>query len=614
MRTLLRIPFRHAWLALAFLLQGLPACQLEHVQAQEHVTLEHTGGRFRLLRNGRPYTIKGVGGKTRLAELAAAGGNSCRTWNAKDLGTLLERAEAHGLTVCAGLWLGHPRHGFDYQDRTAVRAQLEEKLNIVRQYRKHAALLLWAIGNEMEGEGEDIAVWKAVNEVAREVKRLDPHHPTMTVIAEVGERASKLRHIERHCDAIDIIGINSYGGAETLGTRIREAGIRRPYIVTEHGPLGPWEVHRTKAGSPLEPTSTQKAKRYARGYRANAVETADLCLGTYAFLWGHKQETTATWFGMWLKDGSKLAAVDELSHAWTGSPPGNRCPQIHELHVDRTRDLKPGDVVNARVTARDPEQDALTFRWVLRSDSRTIGAGGDPQETETPFPQAVTANRNQARVVLPEGGGGYRLFVYVHDDHGGAAVANVPLFLPAPIKLAKVMPPRTLPHVVYGEGAPESPFLPTGFMGNAAAVRMSLESRQKPRSGKTCIQAQYLATSSWGGVLWQSPAGDWEGEQPGGANLTGATHLEFWVRGHAGGEVVTFSFGALNGNQPYRDTAEGKLERVRLKTSWQRLRIPLEGLDLRQIKTGFAWSAAGQGSPLTFYLDDIRYVRQGVGK
>ena len=102
---------------------------------------------------------------------------------------------------------------------------------------------------------------------------------------------------------------------------------------------------------------------------------------------------------------------------------------------------------------------------------------------------------------------------------------------------------------------------------------------------------------------------DWDGKQPGGANLTGATHLEFYARGANGGEVVNFVFGVLDGDQPYRDTAKGELKGVRLTKDWEKLKFPLKGLDLRQIKTGFGWSLAGQGKPVTFYLDDIRYVR-----
>ena len=139
---------------------------------------------------------------------------------------------------------------------------------------------------------------------------------------------------------------------------------------------------------------------------------------------------------------------------------------------------------------------------------------------------------------------------------------------------------------------------------------MELDCTENPHAGKTCLKAEYKSRGAWGGVLWQSPAEDWDGKKPGGANLTGATQLEFWVRGSEGGETVNFVFGALDGNQPFRDTAKGELKEVKLTKEWNKLTIPLRGLDLRQIKTGFGWSLAGQGKPVKFYIDDIRYVKE----
>jgi hypothetical protein len=312
--------------------------------------------------------------------------------------------------------------------------QFDDCLRAVRQHKDHPAVLLWAIGNEMEGDGKNPAIWYAVNHIAREIKRIDPDHPTMTVIAELGENENKIRAIGRFCPDIDIIGVNSYGGISTLAERYRKSGVTKPYIVTEFGPHGPWEVEKTRWGSPVEPSSTAKGKGYADGYQKAVAKQPGICLGSYAFLWGHKQETTATWFGMLLPDGSRLAAVDAMTEAWTGSPPRNRCPRIASLKVDRSDNLKPGETVNASLLASDPEGDTLEINWVLRRDSGTIGIGGDYQAEEATFAAAVSANGPSATVVIPERGGGYRLFAYVRDDNGGAAVANVPLYAAAPVQ------------------------------------------------------------------------------------------------------------------------------------------------------------------------------------
>lgn len=599
--------FVQAIVCVVLLVSAYPTTAL----SQAKVVLESRDGKHRLLRNGQPYFIKGAGGTSHLAELAAAGGNSIRTWGTDNLGAILDAAHRHNLTVCVGFWLGHERHGFDYQDEASVTKQLNACKQIVREFKDHPAVLLWAIGNEMEGDGSNPAIWYAIDHIARECKRLDPNRPTMTVIAELGER--KVQNIERFCPHIDIIGVNSYGGMATLAERYRAAGGSKPYIVTEFGPLGPWEVARTDWGAPIEPISTVKGEMYANAYHRAIATQTDRCLGSYAFLWGHKQETTATWFGMLLPNGWRLAPVDALTEAWTGMPPNNRAPRIESLTVDRTSGLKPAETIRAKVVASDPEDDPLTIRWVLRSDSGTIGVGGDAQSAEASFPDAVSGQGPEAVVTIPAGGGGYRLFVYVADDQGGAAVANVPLHVDAPtVPLAA--PQAALPLVVYGPDSTHSPYVPSGHMGNITAIRMTLDSTDQPHSGKHCLRIDYQAADQWAGVLWQSPPNDWEGTQPGGLNLTGAKELEFWARGASGGEIVDFMFGVLDGNQPYRDTAKGELKAVRLTTQWQRLSIPLDGLDLSRIKTGFGWSLAGQGKPVTFYLDNIRYIANARGQ
>lgn len=605
-KTHFNLGFLFAFVGILTLLAG----PVHSVCGQSTVVVQQQDGQYQLLLNGQPYRINGVGGETYFAELAALGGNSVRTWGADRLGEILDSAHAHGLTVCAGIWMGHQRHGFNYQDATLVEKQLQDALAVVAKYKDHPALLMWAVGNEAEGEGNDPSVWYAINHVAREVKRLDPNHPTMTVIAELGESGRKVQRVETFCPDIDILGVNSYGGIESIPERYRQAGGVKPYIITEHGPLGPWEVGKTTWGAPIEATSSEKAILYAKGHRANVVDNGAVCLGSYAFLWGHKQETTATWFGMILPDGSRLAAADAMSEAWTGTTPKNRCPQILKLVLSENKTWLPGESVTAQIEAIDPEGQALKVQWVLRADSVEIGEGGDPQKDEATIADALTATGNNAKVTFPPGKRNYRLFAYVSDDQGGAAVANAPLSVGGTTELAVEMPASKLPYSVYAEGGNESVFIPSGYMGNTTAIAMTPDSQENPHSGKSCLKVEYRNNGAWGGVLWQSPAEDWEGTKPGGANLTGAKRLEFWARGAEGGEEVNFVFGVLDGNHPYPDTAKGELSKVQLTKEWRKYSIALDGLDLRQIKTGFGWSLAGQGKPITFYLDDIAYTQE----
>ncbi|MDA0282225.1 MAG: hypothetical protein O3B86_02615 [Planctomycetota bacterium] len=108
------------------------------VYGQSKVVVESNGRTHRLLRNGEPY-INGAGGDSYLAELAAVGGNSIRTWSTEKLDVILDEAHKHKLTVCVGLWLGHERHGFDYQDEISVGKQLDACMSAVRKYKDHPA-------------------------------------------------------------------------------------------------------------------------------------------------------------------------------------------------------------------------------------------------------------------------------------------------------------------------------------------------------------------------------------------------------------------------------------------------------------------------------------------
>jgi hypothetical protein len=196
----------------------------------------------------------------------------------------------------------------------------------------------------------------------------------------------------------------------------------------------------------------------------------------------------------------------------------------------------------------------------------------------------------------------------LHDGHGGAAVANLPLRVrggeaPASARAAVA----TLPFVVYDEAdRPNATFVPSGYMGSTGAIKMDERWTANPHSGKSCIRVQFTANENWGGVVWQSPANDW-GDKPGGRNLSGAKRLTFWARGESGGEVVTFLCGLLGKDKPFHDSLQEKLDRVALTKEWKQYTLDLNGKDLTTIKSAFGWTLAASGAPVTFYLDDIRY-------
>jgi len=569
------------------------------------VRVERVGSAYQLIRGGKPFLIKGVGGETRLAELKACGGNSVRTWGVDNLDRVLAEAQKHGLTVAVGLWLGHERHGFDYNDADQVAEQLEKCRAAIEKYKDHPAVLLWGIGNEMEGyeAGDNAAIWSTINNIAAMAKRIDPDHPTMTVVAEIG--GERVKNIHRLCPDIDFVGINSYGGAATIAQRYREAGGKKPYLLTEFGPAGSWEVSKTKWGAAIEPTSTEKAAAYRKTYEQSVLGSDGLCLGSYAFLWGQKQEATPTWFGLYLKSGERTEAVDTLQELWSGKAPANRCPRIESIELVGSGQVDPGQPIEVKLKASDPEKDPLKIRWVVQAEPAVASVGGDQQAEPSTFPEAVVkANDMGATVTAPKGGGNYRVFAYVSDSHGGAAVANVPFRVSGEEVVPEARKAK-LPLVLYDEGSQlDTPYIPAGYMGNTKGVKMTLDHADQPHSGETCLKAEYRDSKDWAGVVWQHPAQDW-GDQPGGFDWTGAKRLTFWARGEKGGESVSFELGLLRADKKFHDSASGKLADVMLTSEWKQYSIDLAGKDLSRIKTGFAWVHASQGRPIVFYLDDV---------
>jgi hypothetical protein len=565
------------------------------------VELKRTEQGWQLLRGGKPYFIRGAGGDASLTALAAAGANSVRTWE-DEVGTLLDDAHALGMTVTVGIWLGHERHGFDYSDHAQVAEQQERARQIVLRYRDHPALLLWGIGNEMEGfgEGGDAAIWAAVNDVAAMAKELDPHHPTMTVTAFV--HGQRIEHVHKRSPAIDIHGVNAYGGAMRVPELLRAGGATKPFVLTEFGPPGPWEVPKTAWGAPYEPTSDAKARFYRETYDTAVLGADGMALGSYAFLWGHKMEGTETWFGMFLEDGSPTAAVDVMTELWSGRRALDRAPVVGPLQIEGDAELAPGALLRVRAAAADPEGGEIRFRWALRPESSEYLTGGDFRRGLPEIEGAILESaRDGARLRMPDEPGPYRLFLYAYDETGKAGTANVPL------RVKGAMRPR-MPVAVYEDGFEGMPWAPSGWMGGVEHLALAGDQADVVHEGDAAVRIRYEGRSGWAGIAWQDPPNNW-GDRDGGHDLRGATALELWARGEYGGERVSFGVGLLEQDRAFPDSGIAKVEGIVMTRESQRYRVPLKGMDLPRIRTGFVVTLTGRETPVTIYLDSIRFVR-----
>lgn len=382
-------------------------------------------GTYQLVRGGKPYFVNGVGGTTRMNDLISYGGNSMRTWGTEKAAQELDQAHAKGISIMLGIWLGHKSY-FDYKNQKQVAEQFEKCKKDILAYRNHPGLLIWGFGNEMEINNDTPDLWKAIDDIAKFAKQNDPNHPTATVVAEVNDQ--KIANIIKYAPNIDILGINSYGGLNSLPERLRKAGWTKPYIVTEFGPLGPWERKKTEWNAAFEQTSTEKANTYQKSYERSIAGEKGWCLGSYAFLWGDKQEETPTWFGMFLPTGERTGAVDVISQAWTGKRPKNVAPRISSFDFNASgKTLPKSALLTAAIVADDQDGDNLTYKWEILNESKDKRRDGQGEDK----PKMIPGKWDQIRgsrltVEAPSTPGTFRLYAKVLDGKGGVAIANFP--------------------------------------------------------------------------------------------------------------------------------------------------------------------------------------------
>ncbi len=393
------------------------------------------GDNWQLLRNGQSFYIKGAVGWSHYDVLKDYGGNSVRLRARK---RNLERANEHGLTAMVSLPVRGERNGMDWDDEHAVAEQKTRILEIVTELKDHPAVLFWAVGNELDwippGRPYNAKLWQLLNDMAIAIHDVDPNHPVMTVVGS-GRFERKIQKIAEDCKDMDLLGINSYGDIDNVAELARKHW-PKPFVITEWGPTGHWQVPKTDWRVPIEQTSTEKAKAVFDRYRRTILPNQSHCLGSYVFLWSEKQETTHTWYGMF-RDGMKTESVGVMKYLWAGSWPKNRAPAVLDLRIEGFADtnkvyLEPSEAYVAEVTCYDCDYDVLSYAWDIRPEvviPENSYAGG-LEKPAKPIPCLISGNKgSHIRFTAPEREGPYRLFVQISDGHDNAGYANVPFYV-----------------------------------------------------------------------------------------------------------------------------------------------------------------------------------------
>lgn len=413
-------------------------CAVQSLQSAE------TSNKFKVLkqndswllyRNDKPFYIKGAVGWHDYELLKNCGANSVRLGASR---RQLDRAAEQGLYAMVGLPVRGERNGIDWQDQETVEAQKQKVLNLVAELKNHPAVMCWAIGNELDwippGRPYNPKLWIRLNDIAQAIHAIDQNHPVLTVVG-TGRFEQKIKQIARDCSDMDLLGINTYGDIQEV-VELADAHWPKPYVIAEWGPTGHWQVPRTAWGAPIEQTSSEKARIYYDRYFNVISKHESCCLGSFVFLWGEKQETTHSWYGMF-RDGLITESVGVMKYAWSGTWPDNRAPIVLDIRIDdfdggKNVRLKPQQDYRASVVCYDVEHDALVYDWDIRPEVKIPenSYAGGLEKPAVIIPRLVGSESGpEINFAAPETNGPYRLFVQIKDGRGNIGYGNIPFYV-----------------------------------------------------------------------------------------------------------------------------------------------------------------------------------------
>lgn len=343
------------------------------------VAISGTKGQWKILVNGEPFELKGVGAGRltdkdsqadflRLAK--EMGANTVRTWGISQ-GTkeYLDKAHKLGLYVDAGIWMniveqdGTCSYLYDEECKARMRT---ETLDYVRTYKDHPAVLFWNIGNETffwtKDDEERVAFAHYLEHLIKEVKEIDPDHPV--VYASAFDTA--VEYVQHFIPSLDIFGVNAYGGLEQIHHIVTEK-MDIPYMVTEYGPLGSWDRGKDVNGRPVELTDQSKASYYKKlGHTAESYR--GYCLGAFPFYLGEATDTGLTWWNLTYKQYKKLSYL-VLQEFYTGQKSADvQLANIVSMELSKRKGLRPAEPFEINVKTDRPSSENTEYRYFASTD------------------------------------------------------------------------------------------------------------------------------------------------------------------------------------------------------------------------------------------------------
>jgi hypothetical protein len=413
-------------------------------------------GNWGLSVNGSPYYIKGVtfGPQSATAEahmqdLKELGVNTVRTWGTDASSQpLLDRAAAVNIKVINGFWLNQ---GTDFVNDTAYEdSTLAAIVQQVNAYKNHPGVLMWDVGNEVlltlqntysgaQLEAERNAYARYVERVAQAIHAADPNHPVTSTDAWTGAWP----YYKANTPSLDLYAVNTYGAACNVKQDWINGGYTKPYIVTESGEAGEWEVPNDANGVPTEPSDQQKVAGYASAW--NCIQGhAGVSLGATLFNYGNENDFGGIWFNL-EPGGWKFPTYYQVAQNYGGSPATPAGPVITSMSVPQNVNAGKQFAVSVNVTG--------SVRYNLMYASKYVD-----NNTTLRYAAFTQTGANSFSVTAPNQLGVWKVYVYAYDGHGNVAVETKSVNVTVPpvngTNVARDKPTTASSYQATGNGAP----------------------------------------------------------------------------------------------------------------------------------------------------------------
>lgn len=419
------------------------------------VYIKKNGKNFQLIRNGKPFFIKGACGNTNLELLAKLGGNAIRVYDTLHIAKVLDEAEKFGLAVIIDIPI--PRFSEvtkSYENREYNEIVKRDVRRFVQKYGEHPALLMWNLCNEVyypvvlakrlvnffdrSSFVNECNFIRTFNELIDIIHENDPNHPVSTSLIAI-PGVTQIASIYFNSPKLDLVAFNVFGSIKSYEynpPRISFFFGDRPYYFSEWGSDGPWfgECESTVWKSKIEPTTGKKLEQINSRYGFIKGNSQGKCLGGMLFYWGQKQECTHTWFSMFDQENNPTELCYQLENLWKSeSKPKPKIGLDYMILDGRgARDnilFQSFQTKNAELFFRDTLIQDFKIVWEIYQDAWDINGVDKEVKPELIQTSIIRQNGKSVTFVTPEREGPYRIFAYVYDQNGYFATTNTPFYV-----------------------------------------------------------------------------------------------------------------------------------------------------------------------------------------